>query len=195
MLVKALTKAVSEAVLCELKTNTEEIKLLKHEIQRKDEEILELREKVNTTTDEISQYQRRNCLRIFGIEEKTQENCDQLILDLANDRLNLNLNIEDLDRCHRTGRKKNSKNPRPIIVKFVSYRTRSTMFNCKSKLKGTNITIREDLTKYRLSVLQKAINIYGVKNVWTFDGQIIVKTSDGYKHTVVSDTDLANIGS
>src|SRR5215813_10937148 len=190
LLVESLTKAVTAAVLLELQVHQEAVQQLQEEIKKKDEEIRSLHQKIDSRTDDISQYQRRNCLRFFGIEESRHENCEQLVLDIASKQLKVNLDIEDLDRCHRTGRNSNSGRPRPIIVKFVSYRKRSAIFKEKSKLKGTNITIREDLTKHRLNLLQNAISLYGTKNVWTYDGRIIIKTPDGTKHTVISDSDL-----
>ena len=39
--------------------------------------------------------------------------------------------------------------------------------------KGTGITIREDLSPLRLQDLQRAIQKYGLKNVWTEDGKIV----------------------
>jgi len=193
LIVESLTKAVTEAVLKELHIHQELVQKLQLEIEKKDEEIRFLHQTVDSRTDEISQYQRRNSLRIFGVEEKKLENCDQLILDIASNQLNIDLELEDLDRCHRSGRKSNTGRPRPIIVKFVSYRKRSVVFKEKSRLKGTNITIREDLTKYRLNLLQKAIGHYETKNVWTYDGRIIIKTPDGIKHTVVSENDLTKL--
>ena len=46
------------------------------------------------------------------------------------------------------------------------------IFSNKKKLKGTKITIREDLTKARLAVYKRAVVAFGVANVWSLDGRI-----------------------
>ena len=52
----------------------------------------------------------------------------------------------------------------------------------KKKLKGKNINITENLTGYRMSVLNKAREKFGFKNVWTYDGRILFKANnDGQK--------------
>ncbi|KAK3916456.1 RNA-directed DNA polymerase from mobile element jockey [Frankliniella fusca] len=44
----------------------------------------------------------------------------------------------------------------------------------KRQLKGTEVTVREDLTKMRLQVLKHAVKEYTMKKVWTSDGVIKV---------------------
>ena len=48
-------------------------------------------------------------------------------------------------------------------------------FKSKKKVKAKNISIAESLTRYRMSVLNKAREKYGFKNVWTYGGRILYK--------------------
>ena len=71
-------------------------------------------------------------IRISGIDEVTDENTDEIVLQLAN-RLDVELNPSDIDRSHRVGARKSTSAadamdtdrqpilPREIIVKFKSY--------------------------------------------------------------------------
>ena len=80
------------------------------------------------------------------------------------------------DRTHRTGRqkKKNKDAPRPVVVKFSNYNTRQKVFQARRKLKGTQITIVENLTSKRVAILSKVRNKFGISNVWSLDGRIFV---------------------
>ena len=72
--------------------------------------------------DQMQQYSRRNCIRVFGIPEEQVENTDDKICRLVREKLGVCIKKEDIDRSHRVGKKSTSK-PRGIIVKLVSYRT------------------------------------------------------------------------
>lgn len=162
-LVTELQKTISE--------NTSVITELKRSIEEKDKKINCLESKL----DDLEQYSRRQCLRIFGIEESRQENTDQIAVEIA-EKVGVQLSVQDIDRSHRIGVR--GERPRPIILKFTSYRKRSEVFKSKKALKGSGVTIREDLTKTRYNVLQAAINKYGFQSVWTMDGAIIIKVGD-----------------
>ena len=113
--------------------------------------------------DELEQYSRRNCLLINGIkkadppkenvseetsEVSTQENTDIAVLLIFNEKLGVDVHIKDIDRTHRIGKQKqkNKDAPRPVIVKFSNYNTRERVFQARRKLKGTKITMVENLT-------------------------------------------------
>ena len=74
------------------------------------------------------------------------------------------------------GTKKESKEGqpihRPIIVKFVSDRSKQKLFHQKKKLKGTGISIFENLTQGRAQLMKEVKRIAGVRNVWSNDGNI-----------------------
>lgn len=127
--------------------------------------------------DELEQYQRRNNLRVFGVVEKKGENTDTLLIDIFKNKLNVDVSLSDIDRSHRVGA---TQEPgpdgkikhRPIIVKFVSYRVRRLVFDNKKKLKGSSISVREDLTSHRTKLLQSVMSAHGPRNTWTLDGRI-----------------------
>lgn len=125
----------------------------------------------NFAIDALEQYTRRNNLRFFGLEELPSENVDNIIIQLIKDKLNIDLNIIDIERAHRIGKKTATKT-RPVIVKFASYRTRALVFHARKALKGLKIFIQEDLTKYRHDLMKRATGIFGYGKAWSRDGRI-----------------------
>ena len=103
-------------------------------------------------------------------------------MDVLNTKLDAGLSQRDVGRTHRVGStRKGGKKPRPIIVRFLSYRQRKSVFDVKRKLKGLKIVITESLTKTRYALLQRCINTFGKNDVWTYDGRIYCKTGDEKK--------------
>lgn len=184
-LLRKLANLVRDSVVAELQStidrNTAVIENLQVALAERDNTIKQLEAKLDKKTDELEQYQRRQCLRIFGVKEEEGENTDDIVLDVAK-KVGVDITIADIDRSHRVGRKGGEK-PRPVIVKFVSYRKRSELFRNKRRLKSTNLTLREDLTKSRHILLTKCIEKYGLHNVWTTDGNIIAKVNNT-KHRI-----------
>lgn len=147
--------------------------------------------------DDLEQYSRRNCLRVFGIPESDKEDTDEVIVTLAKNKLGVNIDQHDIDRSHRTGPKNGKSNrPRPIIVKFVSYRNRKIIITSRRKLKGSGISIQEDLTLNRRNLLAKAKQHPKTKSVWTVDGKVTVlvdRNGREVKLTILTDVDLNKI--
>ena len=71
--------------------------------------------------------------------EETVEDTDEKIINTLQQSMDETIKPEDIDRSHRRGNPKFSKNakPRPIIVKFVRYNTRDRIYRNKKKFKGT----------------------------------------------------------
>ena len=89
--------------------------------------------KYESKLNEIEQYSRRDCLISTGIKEDNsrREDTDKLILQICNEKLDLNLTIEKISRTHRLISKKNPRG----IVKFVNYHDQFDVYRAKSKLK------------------------------------------------------------
>ena len=113
---------------------------------------------------------------IHGIPEEREENTGELALDIFNNKLGLGVDLSELDRTHRLGPRpvaddhdtnsqdENERKIRPIIVKFLSYRIRSTVIKARRNLKGKKITITEALVKGRRDLLRKAQERVGFRN-------------------------------
>jgi len=178
-LVTRLATKVSSLINESLKNSLEEarssIRTLEAELGALREDLNRQNDQHKKRADELEQYTRRNSLRIFGVTEREQEDTDQLVVDLAAEKLGINISRADIDRSHRVGRTADpadKKKPRAILVKFATYQVRRQVFNNKKKLKGSNVTVREDLTAHRAGLVRRATALYGTKNVWTTDGRV-----------------------
>lgn len=156
------------------------------------EDIEEVRKKHELAIDSMQQYQRRKNLRVFGISETKKENTDALIINLFDAKLGVKLSLNDIERTQRVGKRmlgSDNQNPRPILVQFVSCRTRAVVFYKKKLLKGSTVSMQEDLTANRLTLLKEALAKYGSKNVWSRNGRICF-SSGGVKYSGVTAEDL-----
>lgn len=55
----------------------------------------------------LEQYSRRNCVRIFGVVQNSDENTNLFINNLARHKLAVELKATDFDRSHRIGKPNN----------------------------------------------------------------------------------------
>ena len=117
---------------------------------------------------------------INGLTETTTEDTEEIVLDVINNKLNIEMSQINIDRSHRLGKRKSpGQKPRAIIVKFTRYKDRHHVFRNKKLLKGTGISVTESLTLKRMAQLKKAREQHGFANVWTLDGKIMFKGNDG----------------
>ena len=172
-------------------------KLLFEENKRLSSQINKLEDRL----EDQEQRSRNTCLLIHGIDEDMNGNTDEAALKVFNDDLGLNLDISSIQRSHRVGPKKkiqgrntrtNKSNPRPIIVKFTSYRDRKKVYSSKKRLKGKRTSISENLTQKRYILYKQSQEKLGRNNVWTSDGHIMTKVGESYV-TINSIDDLLNL--
>ena len=94
--------------------------------------------------------------------------------------------VRNIVRSHRTGPRQTAARstrsqsqtrvkPRPIIFRLGDWRIRKRIFTSKKKLKGTGISITENITKKRIDLLKLAQNKHGFGNVWTIEGRVTTK--------------------
>lgn len=123
--------------------------------------------------DSIEQYSRRSNIRIMGLPEEPKEDIHELVKNFLKQKLSIDPEPGAIDRTHRIGVVRTGSS-RQVIVKFVSYQHKRMAIQRRKLLKGTGISISEDLTKERLSLFKSAQSRYGKGNVWTLDGLVWV---------------------
>jgi len=146
-------------------------------------------EKLEQKADDAEQYSRRNLVRIFGIKENETENVEQTVIETMKQHLKIEISPGTIDNIHRTGKKVQDKD-RPIIVKFTSYKHKLNLILKRKDLRGTGISIQDDLTKERLNLLKQAKVKVGLENAWAVRGNVYIKTANGKKR-VLSPADLS----
>lgn len=106
-------------------------------------------------------YQRRENLRVFGIEETVAE--DENSLKVLQSFLERRCGIEpgiEFQRVHRIGKPRGDGNPRAIIARFLRYGDRELIFSKANMLKDTKYRISADLPKeivYRRKLQSKKL--------------------------------------
>ena len=117
---------------------------------------------------------------IHGLTETKTEGTDEMVLDVINNKLNIEISQINIDRSHRLGKRKGPvQKPRAILVKFTQYKDRHHAFTNEKLLKGSGISITESLTLKRMEHLEKAREQHGFVNFWTLDGKIMFKGNNG----------------
>jgi len=147
-----------------------------------------------TRLDALEQYSRKNCLIVHGVKEDNDESIVDVVVNFINEKMKIpNFVMEPrlIDNVHRLGYNKRDKaRPRSIIIKFLSYLDRRTVFINKKRLRGTGFLITESLTKARAQVFYNCKERLGKENCWTQDGKIIVLMPDRKKKTVMTTKNL-----
>ena len=140
-----------------------EVTILKTKIDEKDTKLTELKQQINTETqkrakviNDHEQYSRVNNVRIHGlpgdIPNETSGQTADKVLYMVNKKLNQNMPYHEIDIAHRLGEFKHGSS-RSVIVRFVRRQTKSNIMSIKKKLKGSGISIFDDLTPINNEVL------------------------------------------
>lgn len=137
--------------------------------------------KLELQMDKNEQFSRRKNIRIFGLKYEEGENTQNVVLDLFNNKMNLQfINSGNIITCHRVFAKNRSNTDKPpaVLVTCDNVNVRKRVLQNKKSLKSTGVRIKEDLTKYRLSIFEDAVKQFTIKNVWSYNGSIYVRCKD-----------------
>lgn len=165
----------------------ERIKMLEIKVELLTEKCDSLKEEALCANDKLEQYSRKNSLRIIGLPARKDEDTDEAIIQLCNEKLGVSITKADIDCSHRLFSKDSARSP--IIVKFCRRTVKNMVFHNKKKIKNTKIVIFEDLTKKRAQLLHRAKEVHGMKNVWTSEGVVLIKVETKIKKKI-SEVDL-----
>ena len=196
---KSLQKMLDTAN-CELRKNKKAIEDYMNETERLEEAL-----------DSLEQYTRKNSVEIHGIPESLYSNAEEVVIKVA-EAINVAIEPNDIEICHKL---KRNRGVQPILVKFLSHKTKSRFYRERTKLKQVKMSdifpsfssvtqaaeakifIHENLTPYRKSVVAEANKRRRngtLQNIWTLDGKIYVKTSPvGVPIRITSVEDLDSI--
>lgn len=188
-LIEKITTKVSVSFNEKFELQEKKINNLEKEVKNLQTEIEEIREE----KENMEQYSRRNNLRIFGVQEKETENTQEIVVKLIEEKLKYKINPEEIESCHRVSTKSTNKS-RPILLKLTTNKTKNDIYYKKKALKGTKITIREDLTSHRKELVKTAVEHFGSKTVWSQNGKIFIFYNN--KKQLIKNTDnlLAILG-
>lgn len=174
-----------------VKTNLEDLKVKVN----KQEEMLNSFEKERAKTaiqQDLITTGRHNNLVITGLEEKTEENLNQVINDLA---VKLDVRFISTYTADRIGRKQENKN-RSILIRFASHWDKRKLYFLRTKLSSKGmiaVFINEDLAKDQSEIFfyaRRAKQEKLIKTTWSLNGTVFIKKLDGKDIFIVSKDDL-----
>ena len=148
---------------------------------------------------DLQQYTRRNALRITNPawRETDGEDTDSLVLELAA-QLNVDLQPWEISRSHRVGKPVLGK-VRPVLVKFIGYRSRQRLYKARKDLKRhtalKKVYINEDLTKATSELAFKARQLKRrgvIAETFTSDCKVFVKKFPGSNLVLIRNEDELN---
>lgn len=121
-----------------------EIDNLKNTVETLEAENDNLKQKLSFHEDLLK---KKNIL-IFGLLELENKSLEEILIHFFRDKLQINIQIGDLDIFYRIGKKKNGEHTsRPILVKFLREITVQRVFKSVYKLKGTGVSVSRDETR------------------------------------------------
>lgn len=126
----------------ELAYYKEKVDELEAATQHLQTENIHLKQKIASQEEQL----RRKNILIFGLPDKTEKSLEEVVLEFFNGRLNIKITPSDLDNFYRIGV---SNKIRPILVKFVREISAQQVLKSAKKLKGSGISIAQDLTQER----------------------------------------------
>lgn len=142
------------------------VKAMNHLINKKDEvisclenKIVKLEDKITkleSQLDDVSQYERRDTVIISGPAmplEMASENPVDVVIRSIKDNLKINLTQDDINVAHRLGEKKTQNINRPIIVKLMSRQKMFEITDACVKVRP-NIYVNESLTPKRRALFK-----------------------------------------
>ena len=141
---KTLLDPVTQKLTDTVQALSQTVQVLKKEGEEKEKRIQVLEREIThlkLAIDNHEQHGRRDSIRIFGLSEQTSGSTDDKVLRLCNERMRIQppLSLEEISVSHRVGIPKdpvdgNPPQPRPLLVKFATRRSKERVMAAKKKL-------------------------------------------------------------
>jgi hypothetical protein len=124
-------------------------------------EIMNLKRELNRQ----AQYSRKDNVRIFGLAEEVNEDCRKNVSKMIRDRLKIGITENDISAAHRLP-SKNTDKAKPMIVRLKDRCQRQEILRNRKTLKGSGISIAEDMTIDYVKLMNRSENSKMFKSVW-----------------------------
>jgi hypothetical protein len=149
----------------------------------------------NNKVNDLEQWTRKSSVRVFGLKDtnrnETHTESEEKVVNMVRNKLGIDIE-NTVDIAHRVGRF-SLDSDRSVIVKFKSRKQKIEVMKHRKKLKGTGISIAEDLTTVNHQLLRKTKENPIVETAWSSGGNIFAKFRNGTIIKVNYDTKLENV--
>lgn len=164
-----------------------EIEDLKEELQEKSSLITDLEKDVV----DVQQYIRRNNIEICGIPDNIPDNeLEEKVIDIAT-ALDVKINKNDIEACHRLKDRKNNTGPKRTIVRFTNRKWCDRLHKNKRKIREGKVStkfkslgldhkkvyINNNLCPYNKFIWGKCKSLYDeelIDRFWIYNGFIYI---------------------
>ena len=158
-------------------------------------------ERVIATT-EMEQHSRRLNLRIRGLMCPNENSCKSVVLSFLHDKMQMTeINENDIEEAYVVRAKQNLSNDQlnrqesqsgplladkksTIVLRLTRQTTRDRIIANRKLLKGSRVSIVEDLTVLNVQLLNRVLKSDNVKEAWSWNGKVFAKLVSGKKISV-----------
>lgn len=168
--------------------HTEAINTLKTQVAELQERGREMERKI----EEQEQNSRNLNLRIFGLPVSEGEDVKETVISLFSHKMKISIKGEEF-KCYRIRAKNPGDKPPAVMVRFLNDNVRNAVIANRKQLKNSSIRIKEDLTKFRLALLDAAVKKFTFKNAWCVNGNIYIRFNNSVRR-VSSLCEINNLG-
>ncbi len=134
---------------------------------------------IHDRLNHLEQYSRKNNVRIYGLHESKDEDVFQTVSTSVFPKLpaEASFKLHDVDNMHRLGGAVASTQPRQIIIKFVTHHAKMNFLRQRKSLKGSGISLSDDLTAQNFKLLRELQTNSDVYQAWSWDSKMYVRNS------------------
>lgn len=137
-------------------------------------------------------YLRKKVLLFHGVPDAKTEKIHDVIKKVIVDQVGISeFTGDSVQSCFRLGN--NTNKPRPVLIRFKDLELRQLIWDNKTSLKGSGITISEFLTKSRHNIFMEARRHFGMHNCWSSDGKIVILLPDKSRRKVELNSELQSL--
>lgn len=133
------------------------------------------KEQFDERLDLFDQAIRYNTIRIFGVDEESDEDVYQLVINILKKKMNIVIDCSDISEIYRS---ESQRLPKPIIVRFNSNDMKHEILKRKKNLKGSSFRVIEDLSPGMVKLYNVVVSHFGKGKVWVEGGIVKVAQSD-----------------
>ena len=176
---------------------TKRIAELEERISDNEDEIDKLTKRCNNLEvrlDESNEYvenlHRLKNITIEGIKETQDEEIKKKTLEVIKEKVNIELNDNDISAVFRFGKPNQNTNSRKILVKFENKELRDKVYQERKQLirRGESVFFSEDLPTQKAQLYFKVRTLKKqekLKSCWTTNGQIYIKADEKDKPSLI----------
>ena len=190
--------SVVQSTLHDLRVENESLRkdvdTLKEVMEKQKDEINDLKGVTKMQRDtllELQQRSRIDSLKIYGLKEEggdggeSADLTEKVVRDFCDRKLGVYVKSTDISVAHRLQASDQGNRHRTVIVKFTRRTVKMEILRARRKLKGSSVVIAEDLTSTNMRLFHSMREHVGKKNVWTWDGKVLVKIGAVTKRVTV----------